>query len=144
MTSTPLQSDWDPLRKIKKIIAGGHHTFIQTEENELWAAGRGDEGVLGIGDNAQGTNVSAWTKIDFFEKNGLKVKSCDTGFGHSLVLTEDGKVFAWGVNEVGQLGLGDVQSRYEPTELTYFNGLGVKGVACGPVHSLVWTDYNIM
>lgn len=91
-----------------------------------------------------GTNVATWTKLDFFEQENLRIKSLSSGFGHVVVLTEDQRIFAWGLNEVGQLGLGDKTNRFEPTHLPYFDNLNVKGVSCGEMHTVVWSDYNIL
>jgi hypothetical protein len=60
------------------------------------------------------------------------------GAMHSLVLTESGEVYAWGDNEFGQLGLGDMVVRLTPTKV---EGLPkVKAVAAGYDHSLVLTE----
>lgn len=137
-------STWDRSRKIKCIAAGGSHTAILTNSGEIWVAGIGEEGSLGLGESSRGLNVSEWTKIDFFEQQNLRIKSISSGFGHVLALTEDDKVYTWGLNDAGQLGLGDTNNRFDPTHLPYFDDLGVKGVSCGEMHSVVWTQYNIL
>lgn len=139
----PIQSDWEPTRKIKEIVGGGQHTLVLTESGEVWSVGRGDEGALGLGEAAP-TNLSQWTKIDYFERNDLRVKTIAAGFGHNVALTEDHRVYVWGLNADGQLGLGDRASRYEPVELEYFQNRQVKGVACGTLHTIVWGEYNIL
>ena len=40
-----------------------------------------------------------------------KVIKIACGAGHSLILTDDRKVFSWGCNLLGQLGLGDTKER---------------------------------
>ena len=144
MIKEPRMANWDSTRKIKRVLGGGNHTLILTEDNEIWVAGRGNEGSLGLGEAVRENNVSAWTKIEFFEKNGLSVKSLSTGFGHSVAITEDDKVYVWGNNEQGQLGLGDNNNRFEPTLVEYFTGRGVRGVTCGQLHTVVWGDYSIL
>jgi len=39
------------------------------------------------------------------------------GYGHTLVLSEMGDLYMFGMNIKGQLGLGDRQSRFVPTML---------------------------
>ncbi|MEK4527885.1 hypothetical protein CXK86_07445 [Paenibacillus sp. BGI2013] len=44
-----------------------------------------------------------------------KVKTLATGINYCVVLTEEGRVWTWGGNYVGQLGIGDSNDRSEPT-----------------------------
>ena len=53
---------------------------------------------------------------------------------YSLALSVSGRVYAWGWNGFGQLGLGDLQSRRLPTVIP--NLLGVRAIAAGEMHSL--------
>ena len=39
------------------------------------------------------------------------------GGAHTLALTRDGRLFAWGANGRGQLGLGDDVNRLKPVEV---------------------------
>lgn len=139
----PIQSDWDASRKIDQIVGGGQHTLVLTDTGEVWAVGRGDEGALGLGEGVK-KNHTEWTKIKYFEDRGKKVKMIAAGFGHSVAITDDGRLYVWGLNSEGQLGLGDRISRYEPVENEYFADRNLKGVACGTLHTVVWGDYNIL
>ena len=71
------------------------------------------------------------------------------GGSHSLYLTEEGKIWAWGDNREGQLGLGDTKSTNTPTELTVETSFGT--ITAGASHSLAidadgnvyaWGDYS--
>jgi alpha-tubulin suppressor-like RCC1 family protein len=60
------------------------------------------------------------------------------GKTHSLVLTESGEDYAWGDNDDGELGLGDMEARLTPTKV---EGLPkVKAIAAGDAHSLALTE----
>lgn len=54
--------------------------------------------------------------------SGLRVSKLSvSSSGHCLLLTEQGRVFAWGTNQYGQLGTGDISQPYEePRELYTF------------------------
>lgn len=57
-------------------------------------------------------------------------------FLHSVcvcVLVEDGRLFMWGDNSVGQIGLGDEGFAAEPREVNV--GEAVMWVSCGNHHS---------
>ena len=60
---------------------------------------------------------------------GERVADVQKGREHVLALTESGRVFAWGENAAGQLGLGDVASRFEPCEVLLQGG-AIKQVLC--------------
>lgn len=48
---------------------------------------------------------------------GVVVAAVCCGAAHTLALTKSGKVFGWGDNKEGQLGLGDLKSRSLPSPL---------------------------
>jgi hypothetical protein len=57
------------------------------------------------------------------------------GLWHSLALTESGRVFGWGSNGCGQLGV-DVWHSNEPIIID-LKDLKFKKISCGPYHSLL-------
>ena len=73
----------------------------------------------------------AWAE-DFDPATGLF--PAGAGYGHTLILTCDGTVKAWGRNEYGQLGLGDKTDRSTPTPITGLTG--VKQLVAGTYHIL--------
>lgn len=129
--------------KLKQVVGGGVHTIALTDSGELWVTGRSDEGSLGLGEDVKDV-VQKWTKLDFFERNNIPVKSIHAGYGHSIVLTEDDKLYVWGLNDFGQLGLGDKTSRFEPVQNEFFVDRRIKGVTCGQIHTIVWSEYSIL
>ncbi|XP_072112516.1 probable E3 ubiquitin-protein ligase HERC4 isoform X1 [Mobula birostris] len=71
------------------------------------------------------------------EKNIIQV-TC--GNEHSLALSKDGQVFAWGCNTYGQLGLGKKDTFFENAQAVQtFSGIPVAQIAAGGEHSLVLT-----
>ena len=70
--------------------------------------------------------------------------SVATGYGHSVALTRDGMVWAWGDNEFGQLGNGTTTDSRIPVRVSGLSG--VIAIAAGGYHSIalksdgtVWT-----
>jgi hypothetical protein len=68
-----------------------------------------------------------------FQNEKIKMISC--GAFHSLALTESGRVFGWGNNIFGQLGV-DVEHSSEPI-IIELNDLKIKKISCGYNHSLL-------
>jgi len=65
-----------------------------------------------------------------------RVCQISVGKEHAMALTEGGRVFAWGMNDFGQLGTGDEENRALPvyTELPYETY--ISSVACGGNYTL--------
>ena len=70
---------------------------------------------------------------------GLKVKALASGQAHSLTLTTDGRVLAWGRNSSGALGDGTHEDHYLPTPIAASGALADKSliaIAAGQDFSL--------
>jgi hypothetical protein len=73
--------------------------------------------------------------------HGLSIYSIHCGFAHSAITTFSGKLFTWGFNDEGQLGLGHEKNVGYPTNVS-FNGEStdceqyVVSVACGRTHTI--------
>ena len=59
------------------------------------------------------------------------------GVAHSLAIRDNGRIYAWGYNAMGQLGLGDTVARLEPTQLPGI--IDVLKVQAGKAHSAALT-----
>jgi len=92
--------------------AGGFHTIFVTKEGDVWAAGRNNYGQHG--DNVVREDILGPEKIEGL--SGIVAAAC--GYGFSLFLTEDGNVLAAGLNNMGQLGVGDRAPRNEKVAVT--------------------------
>lgn len=68
--------------------------------------------------------------IPFFD--GKHVKQLAGGYSFSAAVTENGELYTWGFNEVGQLGLGHRFNIHTPSRVTAFgNDETVVQIACG-------------
>ena len=64
------------------------------------------------------------------------LSSVSASLNHAVALTAEGAVYAWGNNQCGQLGLGDVKNRYKPTQIDELKGVPITQVAVGVEHTL--------
>lgn len=62
---------------------------------------------------------------------------------HCLAVTEKGEVFAWGDNDHGQQGNGNIQVNKVPTKVQGLEGHKITKVACGSSHSIAWTTTDV-
>lgn len=66
------------------------------------------------------------------------ITSIASGLNHSMALAENGRLYAWGNNSFGQLGLGNCTHQTEAVLVkTLGDGSIIKAVACGANHTLV-------
>uniref|UniRef100_M4B472 BTB domain-containing protein n=1 Tax=Hyaloperonospora arabidopsidis (strain Emoy2) TaxID=559515 RepID=M4B472_HYAAE len=91
-----------PLDKamVPQLSCGYHHTAVITEDGAVYTFGRNDYGQLGLGHKlhmARPTVVESLSRV--------RVVQVACGCYHTLVLSDDGKVFPFGRNNHGQLGL---------------------------------------
>lgn len=98
-----------PDEPIKKISTYGLHSLLLTESGKVWSCGKGTEGQMG---NKEFKDLFSWSPIDYFINNNIVIEDIASGFAHNLALSKDGRVYSWGMNANGQLGLGDIINRY--------------------------------
>ena len=63
--------------------------------------------------------------------SGIEWTGIDCGGEHTVALNSKGKAFTWGINHCGQLGHGDMEARYTPTEIMSLRGTRIIQVSCG-------------
>ena len=101
-TPTLVMSLSDNAVKCRRVSCGGVHTVILTEDFEVLTCGAAEYGRLGTGATANALipqTVESLLDIDIVE--------VAAGHNHTLALSSDGKVWVWGRNDQGQLGLSD-------------------------------------
>ena len=120
---------------VTAVAAGCYHSLALTADGAVWAWGLNDDGQLGDGSHA-GRALPG-------RVGGLPghVVGIAAGCHHSLALTSNGEVWAWGESGQGELGDGTdaVSSRPTPVHVAALDGLGVTGVAAGGEHSAALT-----
>ncbi|EDV24451.1 uncharacterized protein TRIADDRAFT_56257 [Trichoplax adhaerens] len=71
-----------------------------------------------------------------------KVTDIACGDEHTVVVTENGRLFTFGNNEWGQLGIGSNKTRNKPTTVKALKPEKITHVAAGRFHTLAVTDSN--
>jgi alpha-tubulin suppressor-like RCC1 family protein len=117
------------------------HSLALRADGTVWAWGRNEVGQLGNNSlNASKIPVQVRSSHDDF----VGIKAIAAGGGHNLALRADGTVWAWGRNEVGQLGDNSLQNRVEAVRVQNDakKFAGVKAIAAGDAHSLAAIAQN--
>jgi alpha-tubulin suppressor-like RCC1 family protein len=126
------------LGAVERVSAGLLHNLARKRDGTAWAWGWNHYGQLGTGSPAEDSAVPV-------QVSGLsQVKGVAAGGLHSLALRNDGRVWAWGVDNVGQLGVGPGGDSRVPVPVPGLTG--VVEVSAGAFHNLalrsdgtVWT-----
>ncbi len=122
-------------RTTTAIAAGLDFSLALTSDHTVWAWGRNQNGQLGLGDT---TNRNVPTEVTALAgKSVVSLAACNT---HAFALTSDGKLWAWGANGSGQLGLGYTSTSVTtPTEVAALSGVTVSSISAGYYHSAAIT-----
>ena len=105
---------------IKKIVGGAFHTVFVNNKGELFASGLNAAGQLGdgsTGDHLAPVRITQCRETVGGELSDLPpIVDIACGESHTLVLSEEGKVYAHGANTPCQLGFETQDNaRFEPT-----------------------------
>jgi alpha-tubulin suppressor-like RCC1 family protein len=129
-TFTQLKTGDTPLSGVKELAAGSNSTMFIQSDGSLWVSGSNYYGELGLKDkNVQSVFIRS-------ESAGMNIKTVSAGLRHTLVLKEDGTLWAAGYNSNGQLGLGDTEDRNSFAEVKGA-GSGIIAAAAGNYHSVI-------
>ncbi len=99
--------------KIVSIACGAGHSLVLTDVGHVYSWGYNIYGQLGIGNI---TNQNTPQKI--LLNNNQIIKSICCGYAHSLLLTTDGDIYAFGWNSCGQIGNGNNTNQSNPVKIT--------------------------
>jgi alpha-tubulin suppressor-like RCC1 family protein len=114
---------------------GLEHSLVLAGNGALLASGENDLGQLG-----DGTEAASATPVRPALPDDAEVTAVAAGESHSLALLEDGRVFAWGENEFGQLGDGSEEAALAPVEVD------LSGFDSPPVDVFAanWSSYALL
>ena len=100
-----------------QVSAGGYHSLAIDKNGNAWAWGGNDSGELGIGT----TSKSEIPALVQYPKNVGAVTTVQVSAGgyHSLGIDKEGKTWAWGYNQFGQLGNDTISNSSIPTPVAF-------------------------
>ena len=100
------------------------HTLFLKADGTIAAAGANDVGQLGIG-----SLVPRFTAVTPLTDSSMKsVIQIAAGFQHSVALRADRTVYSWGINDKGQLGVGQIFTHPCQCTITPLKTLGISDV----------------
>jgi alpha-tubulin suppressor-like RCC1 family protein len=116
------------LNNIVSISAGLNHSYAIDDEGLVWSWGNNENGQL-----SRGVLGGIYKKPG--KSAGLKnVKSISSSNGFSIFVRNDGLLYSVGLNDKGQLGLGDYDTRNIAQKVSYLSEADIKSVSTGSEH----------
>jgi len=146
--------------RVAQVAVTGGSTLVLDNEGCVWAAGENDRGQLG-NDGDHFAPDSTLHRVIHLCIRGLRVTMIAAGGEHCAGLTDDGQLFMWGANDMGQcgsrvetvyygnghLGCDDVLAPKRCTAGAFADDedLRIAFVACGANHTVtVTTDRRVI
>jgi len=135
--------------KIVKVSCGEYRTVLLSEDGRIWTFGENSSGQLGHGDIVNRNVPTEIQRGEYGLPEDVKIVDVSCGFHHTGLLSDDGRIWTFGNNYYGQLGLGDIENRYVPTEIQRnINGLPedvkIVDVSCGSKYTVLLSDDGII
>lgn len=123
---------------IQKKIIENDNTNTNTNGGQVYSWGYNHDGQCGTG--CQNNHLLPQLVRGF--NNQIHVVKASCGQDHSAVLTDHGKVYCWGYNGEGQLGIGKTEESCVllPRKVDKLDELIVWDVSCGTYHTLAYVD----
>ncbi|KAD6795539.1 hypothetical protein E3N88_06435 [Mikania micrantha] len=114
--------------KMVLVACGWRHTISVSSSGDLFTFGWSKYGQLGHGDFKDHLVPHKLQALQ-----GHFISQISGGWRHTMALTLDGKLYGWGWNKFGQVGVGDNKDHCSPMEK-------VIQISCGWRHTLAVTE----
>jgi alpha-tubulin suppressor-like RCC1 family protein len=121
------------IQSARLIASGGSHN-LAVAGNVLYAWGDNESGQLGDGTTITQLEPRVITLPTGIRADGLKAIAC--GWYHSLAITADNRVLAWGLNKDGQCGVTPDAPRLITTPRVVAGLANITQISGGTLHSL--------
>ncbi|KAA8531144.1 hypothetical protein F0562_005853 [Nyssa sinensis] len=123
--------------KMVMVACGWRHTISVSSSGGLYTYGWSKYGQLGHGDFEDHLIPR---KLEALRESFISQIS--GGWRHTMALTSDGKLFGWGWNKFGQVGVGDNVDHCSPVQVRFPHDQKVVQISCGWRHTLAVTERN--
>jgi len=148
-STTPVQVPG--LRHVVAIAGGGEHSLALTAAGTVWAWGANGSGQLGRAPSTTtACSVGVCTPVPARVEGLSRVVAIAGGDDHSLALDSTGRVWAWGGNGAGQLGIGSTAMTSSPVQVGLPSVVAIAGglrssealTAQGTVWTWGWNSFG--
>ncbi|KAI9000208.1 RCC1 domain-containing protein [Gaertneriomyces semiglobifer] len=111
----------------KAISAGWAFSILIADNDQIYAAGQGSKGELGVGQSV--TSCRTLTLLPGVPLEGRRILQISSCVAHTVVTLDDGELWGWGAGRKGQLGQPNDVSVASPRRIKV--GFQVRNALCG-------------
>ncbi|XP_054160492.1 RCC1 and BTB domain-containing protein 2-like [Oppia nitens] len=140
----PLLKDQQLKQRLRLLVCFGNNgseVIFVTNDDQVYGFGNNRYGCLGL-DTQIDIEVTKATNNKYLSNKMLA--NIYYGFGHCIGLTSNGRLYGWGNNEFGQLGIGSFEHTSRPQLIEEFVCKTVVAVSCGNSHTLALTTDGLV
>lgn len=123
---------------IRAIAAGDTHSLAIDTNGRLYAWGSNNLGQLGA---VMSSKLAGFSPSPIRVQLGFKLKQVDAGMHYTIALSDQGELYAWGWNGMGQLGESTVASTNQAIKISNLNR--VREISAGAFHALALNDKGL-
>ncbi|XP_067848698.1 RCC1 and BTB domain-containing protein 1-like isoform X2 [Heptranchias perlo] len=117
-------------KRVVTIACGQISSMAVADNGEVYSWGYNGSGQLGTG-----INGNQLTPCRLSALQGMCVLQIACGYAHTLALTDEGLLYAWGANTYGQLGSGNKTNQLVPVLIILEKERIVEIAACHSTHT---------
>ncbi len=139
--SNPVQvmiDEGQPMTEVVQVSAGFEHSMLLKKNGDLWAVGDNFSGQLGDGSKVAKKNP---VQVMIAEDQPMtEVAQVSAGGAHTMILKENGELWAVGDNQYGQIGDGTTNQKSRPVQVKTATGepmTEVASVSAGSFHTMI-------
>ncbi|XP_073124189.1 ultraviolet-B receptor UVR8 [Henckelia pumila] len=121
--------------KMVLVACGWRHTISVSSSGGLYTYGWSKYGQLGHGDFEDHLVPHKLESL-----SGSCISQISGGWRHTMAVTTDGKLYGWGWNKFGQVGVGDNVDHCSPAQVKFPLDQKVVNISCGWRHTLAVTE----
>jgi E3 ubiquitin-protein ligase HERC2 len=128
--------------KIVDVSCGDYFTAAVDEEGKMYSWGWGGSTMKGAGGlgHAGGKDEATPRLLSTLVDQGVPIATVECGEFHTVALTKDGEIWAWGNGEYGRLGNGESDTCEVPEPVEFFSKDNVVSIAAGRDFSFALTE----
>ncbi|KYN03844.1 RCC1 and BTB domain-containing protein 1 [Cyphomyrmex costatus] len=114
---TPMRLDSLRGKKVVYIACGATFTIVVMDNGNVYSWGINRYGQLDVGDERDRLMPCQLNSL-----KGIVIVKVACGYAHTLALTDEGNLYTWGLNEDGQLGIGNTTNSSKPVMVKHQMG----------------------
>lgn len=128
--------------EIVDVSCGDYYTAAVDSDGKMYSWGWGGSTMKGAGGlgHAGGKDEPTPRLVRSLVDQGVPIASVECGEFHTVALSKDGEIWAWGNGEYGRLGNGETDTFEVPEPIEFFADENVVSIAAGRDFTFALTD----